>query len=72
MSTFAPQWFLTLFAYDISERGVLYRIWNLFMLKKWKVLIRVALGVLKLCEDDIVNSEHDSCLLRLKNFGEEK
>ena len=51
---------------------MLYRIWNLFMLKKWKVLIRVALGILKLCEEDILNSQHDQCLLRLKHFGEEK
>ena len=42
------------------------------MLKKWKVLIRVALGILKLCEEDILNSQHDQCLLRLKHFGEEK
>ena len=57
MSYFSTQWFITMFTYDLELSLVnflfdvinfqkLMKIWNLFLLKGWKIIIRVALSLL--------------------------
>jgi len=45
------------------------KIWNLFLFKGWKVLIRVALGLLKLFEKDIYSEPAETLSSFIINFG---
>ena len=40
------QWFITIFTYNFPF-SVVVRIWDCFLLEGWKVVFRVALGLLK-------------------------
>jgi len=43
---YAAQWFLTIFTYNFPF-AVVVRVWDAFLSEGWKVVFRVALGVLK-------------------------
>ena len=43
---YSAQWFMTIFTYNFPF-SVVVRIWDSFLLEGWKVVFRVALGLLK-------------------------
>jgi hypothetical protein len=43
---YSAQWFITIFTYNFPF-SVVVRIWDCFLLEGWKVVFRVALGLLK-------------------------
>lgn len=45
------------------------KLWNLFFLKGWKVLIKVALGLLKLFEKDIYAEPAETLSSFIINFA---
>lgn len=46
MSYFTNRWFLTLFSYDLPPETVM-KIWMLFCVKCWKIIIKLILGIIK-------------------------
>lgn len=52
---YSAQWFMTIFTYNFPF-SVVVRIWDSFLLEGWKVVFRVALGLLK---------KHEETMLRL-------
>jgi hypothetical protein len=53
-SLFSVQWFVCMFAYSF-ERDVVVRIWDIFFVEGSVFLFKVALGIMKLAQDIIIN-----------------
>ncbi|KAL4508330.1 hypothetical protein ABPG72_003634 [Tetrahymena utriculariae] len=70
VSYFCTKWFITLFSYDLQNKTIL-KIWNLFLIKGWKVLIRIALALLKLFENNIKSEPVDNLSDYIRNFAEQ-
>ncbi|KAL4457024.1 hypothetical protein ABPG74_014662 [Tetrahymena malaccensis] len=70
VSYFCTKWFITLFSYDLENKTIL-KIWNLFLIKGWKVLIRIALALLKLFEKNIKSEHADNLSDYIRNFAEQ-
>lgn len=52
LSMFSNQWFITLFSYQFSTK-ILMKIWSILFLKGEKILIRVALAIIKYFQQEL-------------------
>jgi hypothetical protein len=69
-SMYASQWFITLFAVNFRF-DILVRIFDVFLLEGQKILYRIALAVLKIKEDKILNKKgFDEVMVFMKNLFE--
>lgn len=66
---FAASWFITLFSEQLPLHTV-NRIWNLFLLKGWKVMIKFAIAVLMAYREDIMAKSKDTLSTYLRYFLE--
>jgi len=71
VSFFAAQWFLTIFVYHFQFRAVL-RVWDIFFCEGWKIVFRVAIGLLKWEEAELLQMPFDQILPRMKTLHEGK
>jgi len=71
VSYFATQWFITMFSYDF-ELSHLTKVWNLFFIKGWKMIIRIALSLLWHFQDEICSKSCDDLPSFLKSFVSER
>jgi hypothetical protein len=62
---FANAWFTTLFGYTFPHSFTTV-IWTLFFASGRVVLFRVAMGILKLSEEDLLKGDFEECLWTLK------
>jgi hypothetical protein len=51
----AAQWFLTVYTYNMPF-AVVVRVWDAFACEGWKVVFRIALAALKLCEGEFLRA----------------
>lgn len=56
---FASSWFITLFAEQLPLSTV-NRLWNMLLLKGWKVLIKMALAILFSYKKEIMEKQKDT------------
>ncbi|KAA6417640.1 MAG: EVI5 -like [Trebouxia sp. A1-2] len=63
---YCSQWFLTLYAYTLPIDHLL-RVWDVFLLEGPKILFRVGLALLKLCEDSILELPFEQMLAVFKS-----
>ncbi|KAL0221100.1 hypothetical protein RCL1_000954 [Eukaryota sp. TZLM3-RCL] len=63
---FATSWFLTLFVYSLPF-PVVIRIWDLFIFEGWKVVFRVALGILTILQDDLLKCDFITIIQSLQH-----
>ncbi len=61
------KWFLTMFAYD-SELELALTAIDLFIIDGWKALVRIALALLVVSEEDFQNKDYDEAMLHLSNL----
>lgn len=68
---FIVGWFQTLFLYlNVLPRETLDKIWDIFLFERnWKVMIRVALALLRLAEPHVVNQPIDQVMQFLNTFA---
>lgn len=66
---FAAGWFITLFAEQLPTR-VVNRVWNMFLLKGWKVLIKFAIALLMAFRKEIMERSRDTLSTYLRYFLE--
>lgn len=67
---FASQWFLTLFVYNMPFEFVA-RVWDLFFVKSWAAIYRVAVALVDLIADELLldrNSDMESISLVFKSL----
>jgi len=62
---YSTQWFITLFSYDIDYIE-LSRVWDLFILKGWKIIFKIAISLLKSLQPPALNSESDTIIESIK------
>ena len=69
-SVYASQWFMTLFAVCFPFE-VLVRIWDIYFVEGKKIVYRVALGIFKILEADILKADMDVFFKRIKQYYKE-
>jgi len=62
---FSIQWYLTLFSHDF-ETTALARIWDLFLILKWKYVFQLSLSILKQMSSKIEELEYDQLIVYIK------
>jgi hypothetical protein len=45
-SHFASSWFMTIFSNMLQDNPILYEIWDMFILKGWKVVFKVGIAII--------------------------
>ncbi|EAN78271.1 GTPase activating protein, putative [Trypanosoma equiperdum] len=70
LSTFAANWYLTLFAYHFNF-GLLSRIWDMFLCEGWKIIHRVAIALLLLHKSALDRARDGAELLIALNTAHE-
>ncbi|DBA82892.1 hypothetical protein WJX77_012383 [Trebouxia sp. C0004] len=63
---YCSQWFLTLYAYTLPIDHLL-RVWDVFLLEGPKILFRVGLALLRLCEDSMLDLPFEQMLAVFKS-----
>lgn len=63
---FAVQWFITLFAYDVSFHN-LKVIWDLFFLKGWRLIFQFSLAILSALPSISPGIDPEILIFRIKN-----
>jgi hypothetical protein len=66
---FAASWFITLFAEQLPTHTV-NKIWNMFLLKGWKVMIKFAIAILLAYRKEIMEKSRDTLSTYLRYFLE--
>lgn len=56
ISSFASPWLLTVFSACYNDSpDIVLRIWDLFLIYGWKAIVQVAVAIIKLREDELLN-----------------
>ncbi|KAK7200638.1 Rab-GTPase-TBC domain containing protein [Novymonas esmeraldas] len=66
VAMFASQWFLTLYAHQLPP-AVLLRVWDVFLVRGWPVMIQVAVALLHQEQETLLGSSLDGVLLHLQS-----
>ena len=62
-SSYSSSWFVTLFSSSLDENlEVLYRIWDFFLVKGWKIIFKLSIFILKHWTRAIVEGSYEDCL----------
>ena len=62
---FGIQWYLTLFSHDFDPK-TLAKIWDLFLLLKWKFIFKLSIAVLKCMASKIEELEYGDLVVYLR------
>ena len=63
---FSIQWYLTIFSHDF-EPTMLAKIWDLFLLLKWKFVFQLSISILKHMSRNVEELEYDELVVYLKS-----
>ncbi len=64
---YASQWFMTIFSYNFPFSFVV-RVWDLFLIESWSIVFRVALVLLLEEQDELLQLDFESVLLKLRDI----
>lgn len=65
---YAIQWFLTLFASDLSQ-PIVRRIWDRFLVAGWRIVVQVGLALLYTIQDTLPGMDTCNALMHLRKFA---
>ena len=68
---YAVQWFITLYSYDLPTKSVAH-IWDLFLAKGWKVIIKVALALVQSSGPHITGMNEEQATTFMKTYVRER
>ena len=63
---FTIQWYISLFSYDFDNEN-LEKLWNLFLLLKWKFLLQLSIVILKKMRFKIQELPHNKLVTYLRS-----
>jgi len=65
-SMYASQWFITVFSYSLPF-DVVVRVWDIFIAEGWKIVFRVALGLLRMGQKELLKRDFEGIVPYIKS-----